>query len=468
MPHQCHYCTDVFKLIYQCYQHTRVAHKDAVQKYWIPCTNCQKYFPNKKSLISHKQNHCLVCDYCNKLLTTTSHLRNHVEQNHPEEMSKHWTKCSACDKKFRVGLSFKRHWSFCQRNQIGCQVSKTSHLSANDQLNNGIMAQHCQFCTKVFKSISQCYQHARVDHKDAVQRNWFSCPHCKKYFPTKKSLNRHKCLVCIFCNKVLSSRNQLTNHIDQNHIDQNHIDQNHIDQNHIDQNHIDQNHIDQNHIDQNDLHEEPLEEWKYGRDGSNRHQIECQVCKETIKVFNADKTNTCLDCEHCNKVMNSRNERRNHIEQNHLEEAEKREKKCSACDNKFRIGQIFKAHWNKCQQNQVGCQICKEIFRTKDVMLAHARVMHVTHVELFWSSSCPDCKLKFPSMAEVTEHVCLRLRKLSSTKNDLNLDNIDVSFEWLLSKETKRTNIARLNIEYQALLQTTVIMSSKSYHRSRR
>jgi thiol-disulfide isomerase/thioredoxin len=252
-----------------------------------------------------------VCEYCKKVLITRNERRNHVKQNHPEEMSKNENKV---------------------------------------ELFNGIMSNFCQYCTNVFKNISQYYEHARVVHKDTVQKYWISCPNCKKYFPTKKSLMIHK-------------------------------------------------------------------------------------------------TNTCLDCEHCNKVLNSRNERRNHIEQNHLEEVTK----CSACDKKFQIGPIFNAHCNKCRQNQVGCQICKEIFSTKEVMLAHARVMHVTHVELFWSSSCPDCKLTFPSMAEVEEHVCLV--KLSSTKNDLNLDNIDVILEWLMSKETKRTNIARQNIEYQALLQ---------------
>jgi thiol-disulfide isomerase/thioredoxin len=70
-------------------------------------------------------------------------------------------------------------------------------------------------------------------------------------------------------------------------------------------------------------------------------------------------------------------------------------------------------------------------------MLAHARVMHVKHVEVFWSSSCPDCKLMFPSMAEVEIHVCLI--KLSQTKKDLNLDNIDVTLEWLMSKKLKHS-----------------------------
>jgi hypothetical protein len=223
MAHQCHYCSDVFKVISQCYQHTRVAHKDAVQKYWIPCPNCQKYFPNKGSIIAHKKNSCLVCDHCSKLLTTRSQLINHVELNHPEEMAKYWRKCLVCDKKFRVGRSFTKHLNKCQQNQVICQ-----------------------------------------------------------------------------------------------------------------------------------------------------------------------------------------------------------------------------------RKEQRTCQECKKMFSTKQVMLVHARVMHVTHVELFWPSCCPDCKLTFLSMAEVEEHVCLV--KLSSTKNDLNLDNIDVTLEWLLSKETKR-NTARQNIEYQALLQ---------------
>jgi hypothetical protein len=43
-------------------------------------------------------------------------------------------------------------------------------------------------------------------------------------------------------------------------------------------------------------------------------------------------------------------------------------------------------------------------------------------------------------MAEVEEHVCLvQLSSLSKTKNDLNLDNIDVTLEWLMSKKLQHS-----------------------------
>jgi thiol-disulfide isomerase/thioredoxin len=273
MAYDCQFCTNWFKSISNCYRHARVAHKEAIQEYWIQCPNCKKYFPTMRSLITHKKANCLVCDHCSKLLTTNSHLRNHLEQNHPEEMSKHWTKCSACDKKFRVGKSFTKHWSLCPQN--------------------------------------------------------------------KRSLITHK------------------------------------------------------------------------------------------KVYH-------LVCEHCKEVLTSRNEKRKHIKENHLEEMSKYWTKCSACDEKFRVGPSFKQHSTICQRKeQRTCQECKKMFSTKQIMLTHARVMHVKLVEQFWSSSCPDCKLPFPSMAEVEEHVCLV--KLTSTKNDLNLDNIDVTLEWLMSKKLKHS-----------------------------
>jgi hypothetical protein len=295
MAHQCHYCSNVFKTTPLCYQHARLAHKEIIQKSWISCPNCKKYFPNKGSLISHKRYNCLVCDYCNKLLMTRSQIRNHVEQNHLEEMSKHWTKCSACDKKFRVGQGFSKHWSHCQQNQkdiynnqkdiynvnqIGCRVSKTSHSSVNDQagpdnynaelgkppncttnyeyklqLINGIMAYHCQFanCTEFYQEISSCYRHARLAHNEAVQKYWIPCPNCQKYFPNKGSLIAHTSV-------------------------------------------------------------------------------------------------NCFGCKQCNKVLNSRNEQRSHVEQNHPEEMSKYWTKCLVCDEKFQVGRSFSCHLKQCQQ----------------------------------------------------------------------------------------------------------------------
>jgi hypothetical protein len=107
--------------------------------------------------------------------------------------------------------------------------------------------------------------------------------------------------------------------------------------------------------------------------------------------------------------------------------------KCKACGKKVQTGPSFVQHLTRCEGiKRRTCQECNKLFGTKELMLAHARVMHLKLVEQFLSSSCPDCKLPFPSMAEVDDHVCQM--QLTQTKKDLNLDNIDVTLEWLLSK----------------------------------
>jgi 2'-5' RNA ligase len=540
MAHQCYYCLDVFKTIPRFYQHARLAHKEIIQKYWIPCPNCQNQFPNKSSLTIHKKigcekNHgCFVCEYCTTIVNSLNEQRNHVLQCHPEEMSisgkkwkeywkkcsvcdstfetrrgfglhlticqrkerrtckeckkifstkelmlaharvmhvkqfeeeeeeemsKCWTTCKVCDQKIQTGRNFVQHMTICNKNKLlknpeietfnhmveeeeeGCQVSKpffsskdvrTGQSSANDQagpdiynakppnctanyeyktqLTNGIIAYNCQFCTNFYKDISNCYRHTRLAHNEAVQQYWIPCPNCKKYFRTKKTLETHtniNCLGCEHCNKVLNSRNELRNHVEQNH---------------------------------------PEEMSKYW--------TKCLICDIKFRVGRSlschlklcrqinhpeEMSKVWKRCKACDKKIQTG---QNFVQHMTICNGKKLLNNTMACNKKFLVGRSFTKHWNKCQQNQVRCQICKEIFSTKEVMLAHARVMHVTHVELFWCSSCPDCKLTFPSMAEVKEHVCVI--KLSQTKKDLNLDNIDVTLEWLMSKTI--TTITMLDV----------------------
>jgi 2'-5' RNA ligase len=378
LAYQCQFCTEFYHPdISNCYRHARLAHNEAVQQYWIPCPNCKKYFPTKKTLVTHKHVNCLSCEYCKKVLNSRRERRNHVEQNHPEDMSKYWniqiackecktifstkelmlaharvmhakqfeekekeemskcwTTCKVCDQKVQTGRNFVQHMTICSGKKLlkkpeivmfnhmvedeeeGCQVSKplfsskdvrTAHSTANDQagpdnanppncttkfeykrqITNGIIAYHCQLCTKVYTYIYNFYRHARLAHNEAIQQYWIPCPNCQTYFPTKKALNAHT----------------MTN---------------------------------------------------------------------------------CLGCEHCNKVMNSKNERRNHVEQNHLEEMSKYWTIfCLICDGKFENDRGFGLHLTTCQRKeQIICQECKKIFSTKELMLAHARVMHAKQVRL--------------------------------------------------------------------------------------
>jgi thiol-disulfide isomerase/thioredoxin len=408
------------------------------KNYWTTCMACGKKVQTGLSFVQHltacKGKKRRTCQECKKIFDTKELMLAHAKVMH-------MTKCLACDKKFRVGKTIKKHWSLCQQNnrapithkkvyRLVCEYCEKVLITRNERRNHvkqnhpeemsknenkvepiyGIMTNHCQFCTDVFKIISQYYEHARVVHKDAVQKLWIPCLNCKKYFPTKKSLKIHKtntCLDCEHCNKVLNSRNERRNHVEQNHLEE-----------------------------------------------MSKYWTKCLICDIKFRVGRSlschlklcrqinhpeEMSKVWKRCKACDKKIQTG---QNFVQHMTICNGKKLLNNTMACNKKFLVGRSFTKHWNKCQQNQVRCQICKEIFSTKEVMLAHARVMHVTHVELFWCSSCPDCKLTFPSMAEVKEHVCVI--KLSQTKKDLNLDNIDVTLEWLMSKTI--TTITMLDV----------------------
>jgi hypothetical protein len=485
--HDCYYCSDVFKTIPQCYQHARLAHKEIIQKFWIPCPNCQKYFPTKKSANEHnKRSHpnqvskfWTTCKACGKIVQTgpsfVEHLTTckgkkrrtckeckkifstkelmlaharvmHAKQLEEEEMSKCWTTCKVCDQKVQTGRNFVQHVTTCNGNKLlknsevemlkmveeeeGFQVKKpfisskdvrTAHSSANDQagpdiynanppnctanyeykmqLINGIMAYHCQFCAEFYPDISNCYRHARLAHNEAVQQYWIPCPNCKKYFPTKKTLVAHtnaNCSGCEHCNKVLNSRNELRNHVEQKH---------------------------------------PEEMSKYW--------TKCLVCDGKFRV---ERSYTC----HL-KLCRQRN---------HPEEMSKVWTKCKACDQKIQTGRNFVQHmticngkkmlnnpevemFKSCQEMQgsedlkpvnssttkTQCPYCAYASDNSESVYIHVRIQHTKEMEHLWPS-CPHCKLKYPTVAHFKGHLCAA--KLSPTQNDVDLDDLDVTLEWII------------------------------------
>jgi hypothetical protein len=176
MSNYCQFCTNAFNSIQQCYQHTRLAHEVDVHQYWFPCPDCQKYFPNNGSLISHKKRYCLVCDHCNKLLPNRSQLRYHVEQIHSEVlMSKSWKKCSACEKEFQVGRSFNKHWNHWNNNKNNnnnnrakCRPGGTLRVLAGKK-----SSVQLKFCWLIMIKIQATGQ-------ETTSKYWTKCKACDK------------------------------------------------------------------------------------------------------------------------------------------------------------------------------------------------------------------------------------------------------------------------------------------------
>jgi hypothetical protein len=244
------------------------------------------------------------------------------------------------------------------------------------------MAHQCQYCSDVYKTIPQRDQHARLAHKEIihVQQNWIPCPNCKQYFANERSAIEHtnnNCYVlghflksrntCQECKKIFRTKKLRLDHARVMHPTANHCQF------------------------CTKVYTDIYNCYRHARLAHNeaiqRYWIPCPNCQmyfPTKKTLNTHSSTNCLGCEHCNKVLNSKNERRNHVEQNHLEEMSKYWTIfCLICDGKFENDRGFGLHLTTCQRKeQIICQECKKIFSTKELMLAHARVMHAKQVRL--------------------------------------------------------------------------------------
>jgi hypothetical protein len=430
--YKCHFCTESFKSQMLSWVHAKHKHRDAIRQNWHQCPKCKKHFATKTSVLIHKKMACSVCEHCNKVLKNRIHFGNHMEENHPKEMSKSWTKCSACDKIFRAGRSFSKHWFICRPNdQAGPDFEK---------------AYKCQFCTESFKSQRSRCLHALHKHRDAIPQNWLQCPKCKKYFATKTSVLIHKkmsCSVCEHCNKVLKNRIDLGNHMEENHPEEmfkswtkcSACDENfragrsfNIHLSKCQPNEVGCQvchkmfstkevmlaHVSAAHPSNEKAYKcqfctesfkSPVASLVHARlrhnDAVRQNWLQCPKCKKyfaTKTAIHSHKSNACLACEHCNKLLKNRIDLGNHMEENHPEEMSKSWTKCSACDKNFRAGRSFSKHWFKCRQNELGCQVCLKMFSTKEVMLAHVSAAHPSNDQVgpdFEKAMCQFCEKMF-------------------------------------------------------------------------
>jgi hypothetical protein len=75
------------------------------------------------------------------------------------------------------------------------------------------------------------------------------------------------------------------------------------------------------------------------------------------------------------------------------------------------------------------CPYCAYASDNSESVYIHVRIQHTKEMDHFWPS-CPHCKLKYPTVAHFKEHLCAG--KLSPTQNDIDLDDLDVTLEWII------------------------------------
>jgi acyl-CoA thioesterase len=385
--YKCQFCTESFKSHIASLVHARLRHNDAIRQNWLQCPKCKKYFATKTAILNHKSTACTACEHCNKVLKSKIHLGNHMEENHPEEMAKSWKKCSACDKKFRAGRSFSKHWFKCRQNEVGCQVClimfstkevMLAHVSAahpsNDQVGPDFEKAMCQFCDKVFINANnslntvQYYEHAWQKHQLAVKLSWKQCKECQVFLPDQAVLEEH----------MFDSHPSLE---------------------------------------------------------SNIRRTECMFCKKVMRLVNYYKharihhpnevQESWVKCSRCDDKFPNQDSVVRHSYRLHSQ------KTCQPCNKVFKNGGLYQKHLRSAHSTdseswvKVKCQFCKRSFKSQKSFLVHARHEHCDAIQQNWIP-CPDCQKCFPTQKGVLVHknvcsVCEYCNKL--LENRIQLGN---------------------------------------------
>ncbi|XP_063899055.1 zinc finger protein 43 isoform X9 [Helicoverpa armigera] len=217
----CHICNKVFQTFILLNRHMNVHFSNAV------CETCGAGFMTHQRLMQHKEIHLpggYPCNKCNKVYTTNSNLKFHIEKAHegstkmrmlrcphcPERFVEHFKKlkhlkeahgitfsfeCEICHTVFpsRRGLTMHTNKFHSQKTQ--CQVCKKgfsciSTLKKHMVSHTGERNFVCSLCQKAYRHQKSLKQHMRT-HVQGEQFIKFNCSECGNGFPNRNDFNRH-------------------------------------------------------------------------------------------------------------------------------------------------------------------------------------------------------------------------------------------------------------------------------------
>ncbi|CAH0717043.1 unnamed protein product, partial [Brenthis ino] len=204
---RCAKCDALCKSILSLQLHSLEIHNQCCM---FKCIDCEKILNSYRAFVRHLRSHNSAlrhcCEYCNKIFTLPSEVKNHKVKEHRDVYK---TKCTYCGANFETAEELEEHKTM---------FFKDSSKKMKKIKVNGDSKEHkCDHCNKVFKSRPNLVQH-KVLHTER-SRN-FACHVCGKMFYTKGSLGTHmithdeiKPYKCDHCPLAFRARGNLISHM---------------------------------------------------------------------------------------------------------------------------------------------------------------------------------------------------------------------------------------------------------------
>ncbi|KAJ2941947.1 hypothetical protein O0L34_g10765 [Tuta absoluta] len=208
--HKCSHCSKSFKTYLYKQKHEEIKHGNLPP---VTCTVCRKTIKNKHSLYHHMKfvhtDKTVHCDVCNKWYSRASY-RQHFKSSskHQESYVKKSNKyqCRFCTKYYRSNTDREEH-----------EIIRHSNLPAVP----------CKLCNRTLLNKYSLDKHMRAVHLHEYSE--LHCKPCDKWFSNNYSYKRHlrvspkhikeedieaRKVSCTICNKVLSGKKYLKNHME--------------------------------------------------------------------------------------------------------------------------------------------------------------------------------------------------------------------------------------------------------------
>nr|CAI5867009.1 unnamed protein product [Callosobruchus analis] len=421
---RCIHCNKTFKTKQKLDDHIIKKHPDFiafVTSKVHECTECTYKTTDNSHLKQHMAKHPDIpnrCIHCNKAFTTKKRLDDHIIKKHPDFISSVSSKvheCTECTYKTTDNSNLKQH------------MLKHPDIAGNHITNR------CIHCNKTFTTKKRLDDHIMKKHPDfiaSVTSKVHQCTECTYKTTNNSHLRRHMiahtCIThkCIYCNKTLSSKQALDDHILNRHPD-----------------------------------------FIASVSGKVHECTECTyktVCISQLRGHMAKHHNITIRCIYCNKIFTTKQRLDDHIIKAHpdfIASVSSKVHECTQCTYKTTDNSHLKQHMVKHGNMTNRCIHCNKTFTTKQKLDEHILKTHPDFIASVSSKvhECTECTYKTTNNSHMKQHMvkhpdiagnhittrCIHCNKTFTTKQRLDDHIIKTHLDFIASVSSKVHNCTK-------------------------